>query len=100
MVDLHGGPNSAITQVPLDDTSYVHRKALFKYEFYDSVYSGSYPSDGLSFLNGWVSTITDTMADTQFSPVGMYINYADPTLTADEAHTAYVSICLIFLLEG
>lgn len=91
IIDLHGGPNSSVTAAPDGDSSYAHRNALLKYEFYDRVYSGSYPSTGFDFLNNWVATITDTMKDTEFSPVGMYINYADPTLSADEAHTLYVS---------
>lgn len=56
------------------------------YQFYDRVTTGSYPSDGFSFLDGWVDTITSTMNDTVF---GMYYNYADPTLSAGKAHTAY-----------
>jgi hypothetical protein len=90
-IDIHGGPQSAITRVPADETSYAHRNALLKYEFYDRT-SETYPADGFDFLNGWVATITDTMKDTKYSPFGMYINYADTTLSAEEAHTHYVSI--------
>lgn len=86
IVDLHGGPTSAVSAVPIDSTSYVHRPALFKYEFYDRVDSGTYPLNGFSFLDGWVDAITRTMNTTTF---GMYINYADPTLNATQAHTAY-----------
>jgi hypothetical protein len=89
IIDLHGGPGSAVTQVPADATSYAHRKALLKYEFYDRVYSGNYPSNGFNFLNGWVETITGTMNETTF---GMYVNYADPTLSLDEAHKYYVRL--------
>jgi hypothetical protein len=80
-----------------DATSYAHRNALLKYEFYDRVYSGNYPSNGFSFLNGWVETITATMKETTF---GMYINYADPTLSLDEAHTYYVSLFLSIILSN
>jgi hypothetical protein len=72
--------------VPVDATSYVHRSALLKYEFYDRVDNGTYPPDGFSFLNDWVDTITHTMNTTAF---GMYINYADPSLSAWQAHRAY-----------
>lgn len=58
IIDLHGGPTSAISKVSPDATSYAHRTALFKYEFYDRVDSGSYPSNGFSFLNGWVASLT------------------------------------------
>jgi len=89
LIDLHGGPTSAITAVPDSDTSYAHRNALLKYEFYDRVYSGSYPSNGFDFLNGWVAAITETMEDTQYSPFGMYYNYADTSLSSSEAHSHY-----------
>jgi hypothetical protein len=58
IIDLHGGPNSAISKVPDTATSYAHRNALLKYEFYDRVDSGTYPAGGQSFLNGWVASIT------------------------------------------
>ena len=90
MVDLHGGPNSAISRVPVGDTSYAHRNALLKYQFMDQSF-GTYPSNGFDFMNGWVATITDTMKNTAYAPFGMYINYADPSLSPDEAHTHYVS---------
>jgi hypothetical protein len=57
IVDLHGGPSSAITKLGPEYSSYAHRNALLKYEFYDRVNSGSYPSNGFSFLNGWVDTV-------------------------------------------
>ncbi|TVY84607.1 FAD-linked oxidoreductase azaL [Lachnellula suecica] len=98
IIDLHGGPTSAISKVPMDSTSYAHRNALFKYEFYDRVDSGSYPSTGFSFLNGWVASLVNARkkrgqkADGCKVPTttfGMYINYADSSLTADQAHNSY-----------
>ena len=86
MFDLHGGKNSAITQVPADSTAYAHRNAVFKMQFYDRVSSGSYNPDWQSFLNGWVKAIQDAMPTQKF---GMYINYADTSLTKDQAHNAY-----------
>ncbi|KUJ24620.1 FAD-binding domain-containing protein [Mollisia scopiformis] len=86
IIDLHGGPTSAISKVPDNATSYAHRNALLKYEFYDRVDSGSYPSNGFSFLNGWVSSILNAMPTTNF---GMYINYADTSLTMAQAHSSY-----------
>ncbi|KAH7336607.1 glucooligosaccharide oxidase [Rhexocercosporidium sp. MPI-PUGE-AT-0058] len=86
IIDLHGGPTSAISKVADSATAYAHRNALLKYEFYDRVYSGSYPSNGFSMLNGWVSSITSAMSSTTF---GMYMNYADPSLSTTEAHNFY-----------
>ena len=87
LIDLHGGPTSAVSNVSTDATSYAHRRALLKYEFYDVVdNSATYPAGGTSFLNGFVASILNAMPSVQF---GMYINYADSTLTADQAHRAY-----------
>jgi hypothetical protein len=66
IIDAHGGPTSAISQVSADATSYAHRNATLKYEFYDRVDSGSYPSNGFSFLNGWVQSALN--ASTSHSP--------------------------------
>ncbi|EHL01053.1 hypothetical protein M7I_3016 [Glarea lozoyensis 74030] len=73
IVDLHGGISSAITKLGADYSSYAHRNALIKYEFYDRVSSGSYPSNGFSFLNDWVATVTK----------------ANPSLTTSQAQQNY-----------
>ncbi|EPS40171.1 hypothetical protein H072_6036 [Dactylellina haptotyla CBS 200.50] len=87
MIDLHGGPTSYIGSITGDaGGAYAHRNATFKYQFYDSVYSGSYPSDGFGFLNGWVNTVTSISQNTTW---GMYINYADPTLPSAEYGNDY-----------
>jgi Berberine and berberine like len=86
IIDLHGGPTSAITQVDHSSTSYAHRNALWKFELYDRVpVNATYPAGGESFLNGWVETVKDTYPGT----LGMYINCADPGLSKNEAHTEY-----------
>jgi len=74
---LHGGPTSAISKVADNATAYAHRNALLKYEFYDRDYSGSYPANGFSFLNGWVSSITNASK----SPT-LYAAYQLPTLVS------------------
>ncbi|KAF2473411.1 FAD-binding domain-containing protein [Lindgomyces ingoldianus] len=86
LFDCHGGNGSAITKVSADSTSYAHRNATFKMQFYDRVASGNYDPSWMPFLNGWVKSITDAMPSVNF---GMYINYADTSLTKDEAHTHY-----------
>ncbi|KAF2839642.1 Glucooligosaccharide oxidase [Patellaria atrata CBS 101060] len=87
IIDLHGGVNSAITKVPHNATSYAHRSATLKYEFNSLVFPGeTYPENGIPFLNDFVGTITETMKN---ETIGMYVNYADPTLTAEQAHKVY-----------
>ncbi|KAK4128995.1 Glucooligosaccharide oxidase [Parathielavia appendiculata] len=89
MVDMYGGPNSAITKVPADATSFAYRDPnthLFLYQFYDRTMRGSYPSDGFAFLDDWVKLFTAGLDTTQW---GMYINYADPRLNQTAAQEAY-----------
>ncbi|KAK0709174.1 hypothetical protein B0T26DRAFT_720658 [Lasiosphaeria miniovina] len=87
IIDFYGGVNSATTKVPANATSYAYRgDKLWLYEFYDRVNSGSYPSNGFSFLDGWVKTFTDGLTTSQW---GMYINYADPTMSRADAQNVY-----------
>ncbi|EAA29277.3 Glucooligosaccharide oxidase [Neurospora crassa] len=88
IIDMHGGPKSAITSSTTNSANYTSSYAyrapeyLFLYELYDRVMFGSYPSNGFSFLDGWVKSFTDNMKQEQW---GMYINYADPTMKRAEA---------------
>ncbi|KAK3952252.1 glucooligosaccharide oxidase [Pseudoneurospora amorphoporcata] len=88
IMDMHGGPNSAITSWTTNSANYTSSYAyrapeyLFLYELYDGANYGSYPSNGFGFLDGWVKSFTDHMKQEQW---GMYINYADPTMKRAEA---------------
>ncbi|KAF2280099.1 FAD-binding domain-containing protein [Westerdykella ornata] len=86
LIDSHGGANSAVSSVAGDATSYAHRNATFKMQFYDRVYNGNYDPSWQSFLNGWIGNITAASPGVQY---GMYINYADTGLSKEEAHKAY-----------
>lgn len=86
LIDMHGGNSSAISAVPADATAYAHRNAVFKMQFYDIAWGGSYPSSNYPFLTNWVKAITDASPGEKF---GMYINYADTQLSNSEAHTRY-----------
>jgi FAD/FMN-containing dehydrogenase len=85
LIDMHGGNSSAISQVGADATSYAHRNAVFKMQFYDIAF-GNYNSNWYSFLTNWVKAITDASPGEKF---GMYINYADTQLNSTDAHTRY-----------
>ncbi|KAK4243724.1 FAD linked oxidase [Corynascus novoguineensis] len=88
IIDLYGGPNSAITRVAPEATSYAFRdpkKHLFLYQLYDRSF-GAYPDDGFEFLDGWVDAFTGGLDAEQW---GMYINYADPRLDRAEAQDVY-----------
>jgi hypothetical protein len=86
LMDIHGGKGSAVTSVSNDATAYAHRNSLLKFELFDQDFSGTYPATGFSFLNGWVNA---TMSNMDPDDMGMYINYADTSLTDDEAHHYY-----------
>ncbi|KAK7031539.1 Glucooligosaccharide oxidase [Favolaschia claudopus] len=80
-VELYGGSNSAINAVPLDSTAFAKRDTLFTIQFYasSSSYQPPYPSDGFSFLDGMVSSITSNSPSNW--AYGAYLNYADDKLT-------------------
>ncbi|ORY14324.1 glucooligosaccharide oxidase [Clohesyomyces aquaticus] len=86
LFDCHGGNSSAVSKVATDATSYAHRNATFKMQFYDRTYNGNYDPSWMSFLNGWVKSVTDAMPTVNF---GMYINYADTSLSKEDAHKHY-----------
>jgi len=86
IIDMYGGKNSAITKPASNSSAYAYRDQLFLYELYDRVRSGSYPSNGFSFLDGWVKSFTDNLKPSQW---GMYINYADPQMSRKEAQDVY-----------
>ncbi|KAF2731368.1 glucooligosaccharide oxidase [Polyplosphaeria fusca] len=86
LIDCHGGNSSAISKVGADDTAYAHRNATFKMQFYDRTYFGNYDNSWMSFLNGWIKAISDASPGKTY---GMYINYADTSLSKDDAHTHY-----------
>ena len=48
----------------------------------------TYPPDGLSLLDGWVSTVTEGLQVSGMS-YGAYGNYPDPTLDRETAQSLY-----------
>jgi hypothetical protein len=55
-------------------------------QFYDRIASGNYDSSWFPFLNNWVKAISDASPGVNF---GMYINYADSSLSKADAHSHY-----------
>ncbi|KAJ7272671.1 hypothetical protein B0H12DRAFT_1228680 [Mycena haematopus] len=89
-VELYGGSNSAINAVPLDSTAFAKRDTLFTIQFYASSANSPptppYPADGVSFLNGMVSSIiSNSPANWSY---GAYLNYPDDQL-GTSASTLY-----------
>ena len=63
---------------PADSTSYSHRSSLFLWELGDSVDATlAYPSDvGIP----WVNQFVDIVERKERKELGMYYNYADPSI--------------------
>ncbi|KAK8024377.1 hypothetical protein PG993_012443 [Apiospora rasikravindrae] len=103
-IDAAGGPNSAYRNPPGNNSSatssFAHRDKTFIIQFYDAAPAGNlaYPPDGLSFLNGWVDTVTAALGNSS-SSWGAYANYPDPTLGRDEAQRLYYGASLERLRE-
>ena len=88
LVDIHGGTNSRVAEIPHDSTAYAHRDKLLLYQFYDRVFVGDYPSEeeeGFGLLDGFVESVTGELEDGEW---GMYVNYADPRV-GDVAEEVY-----------
>ena len=67
IIDMYGGKNAKIPTVASNSMSYAYRdKFLYMYELYDRVPSGSYPANGLSFLNGWADAFTKNLNESQW----------------------------------
>lgn len=79
-VEEFGGPGSAVNAVPVEDTSFGNRDALFLIQFYgftDDV-DTTFPSSGLTFIDGMVNNIVNHMpSDWSYSA---YPNYLDNRL--------------------
>ncbi|KAL8290576.1 hypothetical protein RQP46_002834 [Phenoliferia psychrophenolica] len=90
-VNLYGGNNSQINALTLDDNSFGHRNSLLTFQMYASSpsYGPPYPNEGFNFLEGMYNAIVDPMAEAWGSTVGAYINYVDPTLSANATKALY-----------
>jgi hypothetical protein len=77
-LELYGGTNSAINNVALDATAFAHRSSMFTIQLYTSSGTPPFPADGISFLDGMVSSILDN--EPANWDYGAYTNYIDNLL--------------------
>ncbi|SPO02039.1 related to reticuline oxidase precursor; berberine bridge enzyme [Cephalotrichum gorgonifer] len=78
LIDIQGGANSRISEIPAESSAYAHRDKLLLFQFYDRVFFGDYPEDeaeGYALLDGFVESVTSKLDEDDW---GMYVNYADP----------------------
>ncbi|CAA7263467.1 unnamed protein product [Cyclocybe aegerita] len=79
-VELYGGLNSAINNVPLNATAFAHRNSLWTIQFYTSAQGGvpPFPKEGFTLLDGMVNSIVNNSPkDWDY---GAYTNYIDDRL--------------------
>ncbi|PQE09518.1 glucooligosaccharide oxidase protein [Rutstroemia sp. NJR-2017a BBW] len=87
IVAAQGGPTSVVPQLPVKETSYAHRDQLFEWQLAAGVISGAFPTpEAFDFLNNIVGDIEAAESN---ATLGMYYNYADPSLSAADAHERY-----------
>lgn len=88
IINLYGGPGSAINAISPTASAYSDRSALWVLQHYGfTTNTGSpYPPASIDFVNGLNTALTSAMPETEF---GAYLNYVDPSLSAAEAHELY-----------
>ncbi|KAL8950178.1 MAG: hypothetical protein Q9222_003771 [Ikaeria aurantiellina] len=88
IINLYGGPDSQINAKPSSFSAYSDRTALWVIQHYG--YTGNtgvpFPAGIIPFVEGLSNAITSAQPQTVFPG---YINYVDPSLTPQQAHSAY-----------
>ncbi|RII13193.1 hypothetical protein CUC08_Gglean004493 [Alternaria sp. MG1] len=80
IINLYGGPGSAINSKNTDFAAYVDRDSLWVLQNY------GYGGASMNFINGINSAIINAQPQTSF---GAYLNYVDPSYDAATAHKLY-----------
>ncbi|KAK8096352.1 uncharacterized protein PG998_014220 [Apiospora kogelbergensis] len=94
-IDASGGPMSAVASKSNNETAYAHRDKTFIIQFYDAVAANmTYPDNGLSLLDGWVSAVTTALQASGNNDYGAYGNYPDSTLNRRTAQSLYYGVNL------
>lgn len=86
LIDVHGDVNSAVTKVPTDATSYVHRDKLWIFQFSGTIKDGVNVAESMDFVKGFMNSIKDNMGEYVW---GRYANYVDSELNRDDAQNQY-----------
>jgi hypothetical protein len=87
IINLYGGPGSAINKKDIDFAAYSHRSMLWVAQHYIyTAANATLPESSMKWLDGLNDAMTTKMPNAEF---GAYLNYVDPTLSAEEAHKLY-----------
>lgn len=82
IINLYGGPGSAINAKDTTFASYSDRDSLWVFQNYGETASS------IPYITGMNDAIVKAQPQTQF---GAYLNYVDPSLDATTAHSLYYS---------
>ncbi|KAF2810577.1 FAD-binding domain-containing protein [Mytilinidion resinicola] len=80
IINLYGGPESAINSKDTSFAAYSDRNSLWVFQHYGET-EASVP-----YIQGLNDAVTNAQPQTKF---GAYLNYVDPSLSAADAHTLY-----------
>lgn len=80
IINLYGGVGSAINTKDTNFAAYNDRDSLWVFQNYGT------SADTIEYINGLNDAIISAQPNTHF---GAYLNYVDPSYSADEAHKLY-----------
>ncbi|KAJ4410572.1 hypothetical protein N0V82_009236 [Gnomoniopsis sp. IMI 355080] len=85
VVNLHGGPDSMITSVPSDSSSYAHRDSLWVMQHYG--YTTNHLPPLLDSTKAAIKGLTQIIREGYSTvPLGAEANYQDPDMEREMAH--------------
>ncbi|KAF2640522.1 FAD-binding domain-containing protein [Massarina eburnea CBS 473.64] len=93
IINLYGGPGSNINSKDTTFAAYNDRDSLWVFQNYGVTSDQT----GIDFINGINDAIIDAQPETHF---GAYLNYVDPTYSAETAHELYYGEELTTKLEA
>lgn len=88
VINLHGGPDSQITSVPVGASAYTHREMLWVIQHYG--YSTNHLPPLLDSTKAVITRLTRAVrAGVPASSLGAEPNYHDPDMARDTAHSLH-----------
>lgn len=98
VINLHGGPDSRITSVPSDSSSYTHRNSLWVIQHYG--YSTNHLPPLLDATKIVIKDLTSVIRGAYPLLIGAEANYQDPDLDRAAAHRLYHGEAAVRRLEA
>lgn len=86
VINLYGGPGSALNIPSSSSTAYAQRDAFWVFENFGMAVNGTFDPNTIALVDGVVNSVTKAQPDGDFAA---YLNYIDPELDAREAARLY-----------